>query len=255
MTESSVAGIAGDSPQRHDDDQEDQRHAGEQDRQRELVRRLLALGAFDERDHAVDEGVAGRGGDLHLDPVGENGRAAGHRRAVAARFADDRCRFAGDRRFIDRGDAFDDLAIGRDDLAGLDDDDVAHAQIERRDLLEEIVALVGLQQAARHRVRAGPAQGIGLRLAAALGHRFGEIGEQHGEPQPGGDLAGKQRGAVAGQRSRAATVRSPAPPPTAVTKITGLRAKQARIELDEGIACAASTAIALSKSEGLAFLG
>ena len=34
---------------------------------------------------------------------------------------------------------------------------------------------------------------IGLGLAAAFGHRLGEVGEQHGEPQPGGDLADHQR--------------------------------------------------------------
>ena len=33
-----------------------------------------------------------------------------------------------------------------------------------------------------------PPQRIGLRLAAAFGDRFGEIGEQHGEPQPEDDL-------------------------------------------------------------------
>ena len=37
------------------------------------------------------------------------------------------------------------------------------------------------------------AQRVGLRLAAALGHRLGEVGEEHGEPQPGRDLAGEQR--------------------------------------------------------------
>jgi len=30
-------------------------------------------------------------------------------------------------------------------------------------------------------------QRLGLGLAAALGHRLGEVGEQHGEPQPHGD--------------------------------------------------------------------
>ena len=39
--------------------------------------------------------------------------------------------------------------------------------------------------------RPGAAQGVGLRLAAALGDGLGEIGEQHGEPQPGRDLAGE----------------------------------------------------------------
>ena len=38
--------------------------------------------------------------------------------------------------------------------------------------------------------RFGPrlAQRVGLRLAAAFGHRFGEVGEQHRHPQPERDL-------------------------------------------------------------------
>ena len=35
-----------------------------------------------------------------------------------------------------------------------------------------------------HRAGAGLAQARGLRLAAALGHRLGEVREQHGEPEP-----------------------------------------------------------------------
>ena len=124
-------GIFGDRPERDADDQEDQRQAGQQDRQRQFVRRLLPLGAFDQRDHAVDEGRARRGGDLDLDEVGQHRRAAGHRRAVAARLADDGRGFAGDRRFVDRGDALDDLAVAGNDLAGLDQNDVAEAKVER----------------------------------------------------------------------------------------------------------------------------
>ena len=45
--------------QRDDGDQEHDRQAGEQDVERDLVRRLLPLGAFDERDHAIEEGLAG----------------------------------------------------------------------------------------------------------------------------------------------------------------------------------------------------
>ena len=41
--------------QRDDDDEEDQRQPGEQDAERDLVRRLAPLGALDERDHAVEE--------------------------------------------------------------------------------------------------------------------------------------------------------------------------------------------------------
>ena len=32
---------------------------------------------------------------------------------------------------------------------------------------------------------------VGLRLAAAFGDGFGEIGEQHGEPEPEDDLEGE----------------------------------------------------------------
>ena len=44
--------------QRDDGDQEDDRQPGEQDVERDLVRRLLPLGAFDERDHAIEERLA-----------------------------------------------------------------------------------------------------------------------------------------------------------------------------------------------------
>ena len=64
----------------------------EQDRERDLVRRLLAAGAFDQRDHPVDEGLARIGGDPDDEPVGEDLGAAGDRRAVAAGLADDRAR-------------------------------------------------------------------------------------------------------------------------------------------------------------------
>ena len=43
------------------------------------------------------------------------------------------------------------------------------------------------------RVAAGAAQGVGLRTAAALGHRLGEIRKEHGRPEPsrhGGDEGG-----------------------------------------------------------------
>ena len=86
--------------------------------------RLLAFGAFDQRDHPVDEGRAGRGADAHPDPVRQNLRAAGDGRAVTAGFADDRSGFAGDRRFVDGGDTFDDFAVRRNDITGLDEHDV-----------------------------------------------------------------------------------------------------------------------------------
>ena len=106
---------------------------GEEDVEGDLVRRLAPLGALDERDHAVEERLARLLRDLDHEPVGQQLRAAGDRRAVAARLADHRCGLAGDRRLVDRADAFDDLAVGGNDLARLDDDDVAALQLGGRD--------------------------------------------------------------------------------------------------------------------------
>ena len=52
--------------QRHDRQQEDDRQSREQNVQRDLVRRLLPRCAFDQRDHAVEEGLAGVRGDRTL---------------------------------------------------------------------------------------------------------------------------------------------------------------------------------------------
>ena len=76
--------------------QEDDGEGCQQDVQGDLVGRLLALGAFHQADHAVEEAFAGVGGDPDDQPVGEDARAAGDRAAVAARFADHRGAFAGD---------------------------------------------------------------------------------------------------------------------------------------------------------------
>ena len=70
--------------------------------------------------------------DLDHEPVGEQPGAAGDGRAVAAGLADHGGGLAGDRRLVDRADALDDLSVGRDDLAGLDHDDVAALQLGRR---------------------------------------------------------------------------------------------------------------------------
>ena len=123
------AGVDRERPQRHDGGEEGDREAGEQDVERDLVRRLAALGALDERDHPVEERLPRLLGDLDDEPVGEQLRPARDRRAVAARLADHRCRLAGDRRLVDGADALDHLAVGRDDLSRLDDDDVAALQL------------------------------------------------------------------------------------------------------------------------------
>ena len=57
------AGIDGERLQRDDREQEDDRQPGEQNVERDLVRRLLPRGALDERDHPVEERLAGVRGD------------------------------------------------------------------------------------------------------------------------------------------------------------------------------------------------
>ena len=190
--------IFGDRPERDADDQEDDGEAGQQDRQRQFVRRLLPFGALDQRDHPVDEGRARRGGDPHLDEVGEHRRSAGDGRAIAAGLANDRRGLAGDRRFIDGGDALEDLAVAGNDLARFDQHDIAEAKIERVHPFDDAAEIRRIDIALGAGVAAGAAQSVGLRLAAPFGDGLGEIGEQHREPQPGGDLAREQSGPVVG---------------------------------------------------------
>ena len=119
------AGVRRHRGERRDRGQEDQRQARQQDGQGDLVGRLAARGALDQRDHLVEEGLARRRGDADDDPVRQHAGAAGDGAAVAAGLPDDRGRLAGDRRLVDGRDALDDVAVAGDDLAGLDDHAVA----------------------------------------------------------------------------------------------------------------------------------
>ena len=117
--------------------QEHERQAREQDRQGQLVGRLLALRALDQRDHPVEEGLARVGRDADDERVRDDGGAAGHARAdVRARLLEDGCGLAGDRGLVDVGHALDHVAVGRDGLALADDDDVAGAELGAADLGE-----------------------------------------------------------------------------------------------------------------------
>ena len=157
----------------HKDDGE----SGKQDAQRDLVGGLLTLRAFDQRDHAIEEGLAWVGGDLHLDPVRDDGGTAGDGTAIAAALANDRRRFSGDRGLVDRRDAFDHFAVASDHFACAHQDYVATAQLSRGNH-----ALLAVLEQARMRLGAGFTQVVGLRLAASFRHRFGEIREADREP-------------------------------------------------------------------------
>ncbi len=172
-----IAGKAGDGRHR---DQEDDRQADEQDGERNLVRRLLPLCAFDERNHAVEKALSELLRHLDLDMIGDDPRACRHGRTVAARLANDGCALTGNRGLVDRGNAFDHLAIGRDEITGFDEDDVAALQLRCRDRL----AIGQL----RDQLGLGGAQRRCLGAAAPFGERLGEGAEQHGQPQPDNEL-------------------------------------------------------------------
>ena len=86
--------------------------------------------------------------------------------------------FAGDGALVHGGRALDDLAVARNGFPGDDDDHVALAKLVGGYLFGFAV----VAQAVGRGPRAAGAQGVGLRLATALGHRLGEVGEEHGKP-------------------------------------------------------------------------
>ena len=169
------------------------------------------LRAFDQRDHPVEKAAA----FLHRDPnhnaIADHARAAGDGAAVAAAFANHRSRFTRDGGLVHAGDAFDHFAIGRNHIARFADDEVAFLQIRRGHFF-----LAPIAQAARHRFFARLAQTVRLRFAAAFGHGFGKISEQHREPEPDRQLRDE---AAQSLEVKIPTVVSTAP--TMVTNMTG----------------------------------
>ena len=91
----------------------------------------------------------GLGGDLHDDPVGQHLGAAGDRGAVPAGLPDDRGGLAGDGRLVHRGDALDDVAVTGDDLARLDDHEVAEGELGAGHLFLADSAWPGCQPVSR----------------------------------------------------------------------------------------------------------
>ncbi len=120
--------VDGKRQQRHRHQQEHQGQRHQQNGQRDLVGRLAPLGAFDQADHAVEEGLAGIGRAAHHDPVRQHLGASGHGGEVAAGLADHRGRLAGDGALIHRGHAFDHLAIAGQQITGFHEHHIATAQ-------------------------------------------------------------------------------------------------------------------------------
>ena len=170
--------------QGHDHNQKDQGQADQQDIQGDFVGGFLPLGAFDQGDHAVQGGLAGVGADLHQQPVTDQPRVAGYRRAITARLTDHRGRFTGNRRFVDCGNPFNHLAVAGDHLPRFDAHHIPFAQAGGRD---DFKAARG-SAPTRTQAHTARLEAIGPSLAATLGQGFGKVGEQHGKPQPQSDL-------------------------------------------------------------------
>ena len=181
-------GVDGERLEAHRREQEDDRETGEQDVERDLVGRLLALGSLDERDHPVDERLARSGGDAHDDLVGEHPGAAGDRGPVAAGLADHGSRLAGDRRLVDARDPLHDVAVARDDLAGHDDDLVTDVELRPGHLLERSVGVAGGSPSSRTRVLRSVSAWA---LPRPFRNRLGEVREQHREPEERGHEPGE----------------------------------------------------------------
>ena len=150
----------------------------QQDVQRDLVRGLLPLGPFDQRDHPVEKAFAGFRRDPHHSQSDTTRGAPGDRRPVAAGLADHRGAFAGDGAFVDRGHAAHDLAIGRDQVARLDQQTNARAAgrrpgsgWQRQSRCQASSSTLGIA------FGLGGAQRVGPRLAATFGQGFGKVGE------------------------------------------------------------------------------
>ena len=152
--EKTRGGINAERLQRDADEQEDERQRGEQNRQRDFVRRLLTARAFDQSNHAVEKAAALFHRNPNDNAVAQDARAAGDGAAVAAAFANDRSGFAGDGSFIDAGDSFDHIAVRGNHIARLANDEVVLLQDRCGDFF-----LTAVVQAARHRVLAGSCAG------------------------------------------------------------------------------------------------
>ena len=183
---SSVHAVEGERQQRHRRQQEDDGQRRQQNVERNLVGGLLAFGAFDHGNHAVEEGLARIGRDAYDQPIRQHPRATGHGTAVAAALANDRGALAGDGALVHGGNAFNHLPIAGNDIARLDDDHVTLAQRRCRDGGKR-GTILGAGQLLGRDIAPGAAQRVGLGLAAAFGHGLREVGEDHREPQPQGD--------------------------------------------------------------------
>ncbi len=138
-----------------------------------------------------------------------------------------------------------DVAVGGDDVAGLDQHDIADPRGRPPARCSQVVrGVVGIEALGRECRLARAPQAVGLRLAAPFGDGLGEVGKQHREPEPGGDLAGRTPTAGDRRHRSRTKISVTTSATTSVTKITGLRTSLRGSSLANGLAMAARRRIA-----------
>ncbi len=172
--------------QRHADDEEYDCERRQEYVERYFVRRLLTPGAFYQLYHPVEESTAGFGGQSYDKPVGEDPRPACDRAPVPPRLPDHGSTFARDRALIDGSDPLDHLPVGRDGIAGIDEECIPFLEFRGRDGFKRGPVPRLLQPFCKG-FTAGSAEPLGLRLPPPFSKRLGEVGEKHREPEPEGD--------------------------------------------------------------------
>ncbi|MNH17901.1 hypothetical protein D3C79_775880 [compost metagenome] len=178
--------------------QEDHAQADQQNIQRDLIGRLLTLGAFDQGDHTVQGRLAGIAGDTDQQPVRNQPRVAGNGGPITTGFTNHRRGFTGDCRFVHGGNTFDHFAVTGNHFTGHYLDHIVFAQAGGGDLLETARG----RATPRTQALATRFQAVSTGFAAAFGQGFGKVGKQHGKPQPQGNLH-RHRGRYFGIRQQA----------------------------------------------------
>src|SRR6185503_11608404 len=101
---------------------------GEENIQGDFVRSFLPRRALHQSDHAIEERLAGTRGNAYDDAIRQDFGSAGDGRAISAAFTNHRRGLTGNCRLIDRSNAFYDVPVTRNNLAGLNHYSVALAQ-------------------------------------------------------------------------------------------------------------------------------
>jgi hypothetical protein len=115
---------------------ENNRQTNQKNIECDFIRRLLALGALDELDHAIKKRRTGGRCNPNDNPVGNNRGPARDCRTVTTGFADNGRGLPGDGSLVDRRYAFDHVAVAGYYIARFTYNQVSSPEFVRRNGLE-----------------------------------------------------------------------------------------------------------------------